>query len=239
MLSYRIQGNGTPLVLLHGWGVTFEIWQDLLPLLTPHFQVIMVELPGHGASPFDSSSPYFAACADSLDELRRHLNLNQWSLLCYSIGAWAGRSYYEQYAAQVNKIIFLCPLFITGWRMKVLRFICWLDSWFPLFVNFILKTPLLYPLIVIIGFTGRPHPYAVIWLSKIQSQNVSLLKYILKQIPRSPHMRLPVWYLWGRTDILAPAPKLREARDVLINGNHSAPMLAAAEIAAKVNEWLK
>ena len=52
MLRYRLEGNGaTPLLLIHGWGVTYSVWQNLAPLLTPHFQLIMIELPGIGGSP--------------------------------------------------------------------------------------------------------------------------------------------------------------------------------------------
>jgi pimeloyl-ACP methyl ester carboxylesterase len=64
MLCYRLTGNGTPLLLIHGWGVTYAIWQNLAPLLTPYFQLIMIELPGIGDSPeVDPEKPYYQACA--------------------------------------------------------------------------------------------------------------------------------------------------------------------------------
>ncbi|MEZ4836317.1 MAG: alpha/beta fold hydrolase [Caldilineaceae bacterium] len=50
-LSYRIVGEGPPLLLLHGFGISYNIWQALVPLLHSHFQLILVELPGIGASP--------------------------------------------------------------------------------------------------------------------------------------------------------------------------------------------
>jgi malonyl-CoA O-methyltransferase len=38
-----------PLVLLHGWGFDHHIWDDLLPLLQQHGEVIALEVPGFGA----------------------------------------------------------------------------------------------------------------------------------------------------------------------------------------------
>ena len=56
-LSINTYGQGRPLVLLHGWGFSQNIWATLLPELTPHFQVTVVDLPGHGKSSLLHSSP--------------------------------------------------------------------------------------------------------------------------------------------------------------------------------------
>ena len=41
-------GQGTPLVLLHGWGLNSGVWLPLIEHLTSHVQVITVDLPGFG-----------------------------------------------------------------------------------------------------------------------------------------------------------------------------------------------
>lgn len=38
------------LVLLHGWGLHSGVWRDFLPVLTPHFHVRCIDLPGFGRS---------------------------------------------------------------------------------------------------------------------------------------------------------------------------------------------
>jgi pimeloyl-ACP methyl ester carboxylesterase len=40
-------GSGSPLVLLHGFGVTWRMWKPLFALLEPHHRVIAPTLPGH------------------------------------------------------------------------------------------------------------------------------------------------------------------------------------------------
>lgn len=50
-LAYARAGSGPPLVLLHGIGHRREAWDAVLDRLTPHRDVIAVDLPGHGESP--------------------------------------------------------------------------------------------------------------------------------------------------------------------------------------------
>jgi pimeloyl-ACP methyl ester carboxylesterase len=50
-LAYERNGSGPPLVLLHGVGHRRQAWGAVLDRLTPHREVITVDLPGHGESP--------------------------------------------------------------------------------------------------------------------------------------------------------------------------------------------
>ncbi len=49
-LHWRTEGEGLDLILIHGWGMNTGVWQQILPLLTPHFRVHCVDLPGYGHS---------------------------------------------------------------------------------------------------------------------------------------------------------------------------------------------
>ncbi|HEX4059490.1 MAG TPA: alpha/beta hydrolase [Streptosporangiaceae bacterium] len=50
-LAYSRAGAGPPLVLFHGVGHRRQAWDVVLDRLTPHRDVITVDLPGHGDSP--------------------------------------------------------------------------------------------------------------------------------------------------------------------------------------------
>jgi pimeloyl-ACP methyl ester carboxylesterase len=50
-LDHHRGGAGDPLVLIHGIGHTWRGWKPMLPLLEEHFDVLAVDLPGHGYSP--------------------------------------------------------------------------------------------------------------------------------------------------------------------------------------------
>lgn len=47
---YRDQGEGTCIVLLHGYLETSEIWQNFTPGFPEGIRLISIDLPGHGAS---------------------------------------------------------------------------------------------------------------------------------------------------------------------------------------------
>jgi len=52
-LAIQVFGQGTPLVLLHGWGFDSQIWQSVLPnllALEKLYQLYLVDLPGFGGS---------------------------------------------------------------------------------------------------------------------------------------------------------------------------------------------
>jgi len=47
----EIHGEGPDLVLLHGWGLHGEIFAGILPVLSEHYRVHVVDIPGFGRSP--------------------------------------------------------------------------------------------------------------------------------------------------------------------------------------------
>ena len=57
-LSARREGNGPPIVLLHGVGGNHTVWNQVVPLLTTQFSVIAPDLRGHGRSPAPEGSEF-------------------------------------------------------------------------------------------------------------------------------------------------------------------------------------
>jgi len=74
-------GRGTPVVLLHGFGASSTHWVRFVPHLPDSMRVLALDLPGHGASAFDSTRTYdvatlaagVTAALDALDVGRVHL----------------------------------------------------------------------------------------------------------------------------------------------------------------------
>ena len=50
-LNHYRAGAGEPLVLLHGIGSHWQMWEPVLPMLSARHDVIAVDLPGFGDSP--------------------------------------------------------------------------------------------------------------------------------------------------------------------------------------------
>jgi pimeloyl-ACP methyl ester carboxylesterase len=49
-MYYESHGKGQPLVLLHGFNASGNVWQNFVPELSRHFHVIVPDLRGHGRS---------------------------------------------------------------------------------------------------------------------------------------------------------------------------------------------
>lgn len=52
-LAINTYGTGPDLVLLHGWGLHSGVWSLLIDRLADRFTCHLVDLPGHGDSPFE------------------------------------------------------------------------------------------------------------------------------------------------------------------------------------------
>jgi len=49
-LYVRTLGQGTDLVLVHGWGMHSGIWEDVIEALVDDYRVTYLDLPGYGYS---------------------------------------------------------------------------------------------------------------------------------------------------------------------------------------------
>jgi pimeloyl-ACP methyl ester carboxylesterase len=71
--AVEVRGTGRPLLLLHGWGVSSELFAPILDGLEPGHMLIVPDLPGFGATP-EPDAPwsvheYAAWCIALLDRL--------------------------------------------------------------------------------------------------------------------------------------------------------------------------
>ncbi len=49
-LQYNVEGEGLPVILMHGWGCNLTTVASIERLLTPHFKVYNLDFPGFGGS---------------------------------------------------------------------------------------------------------------------------------------------------------------------------------------------
>ena len=74
-------GSGTPLLLIHGWGMHGGMWGDVPEKLAQHFPVMAVDLPGHGLSTKGKQPFALDAIVDELSEqFSETMTLCGWSL---------------------------------------------------------------------------------------------------------------------------------------------------------------
>jgi pimeloyl-ACP methyl ester carboxylesterase len=89
-LAFDRAGHGEPLLLLHGIGSTRDDFSGLLPRLAEDFDVLSLDLPGHGESPIGSERPTVAALTDAVEADLDARGLGRVHVLGNSLGARIG-----------------------------------------------------------------------------------------------------------------------------------------------------
>ncbi len=120
LLHTETFGQGSPVVLLHGWGMNSQIWPKAL-LQSFGVQWTLIDLPGHGLSSH-------IALSDNLDDVLDQLEKvipNNATLIGWSLGGMFALALTQRLAKKPNKIargrrlglISSTPLFVkkTNW----------------------------------------------------------------------------------------------------------------------------
>ncbi len=115
-LHISIQGQGPNLVLLHGWGFNSAIWSFIIPILEKHFRLHLIDLPGHGHSPYigieHDANQLATYIAKHTPEDAHYLG--------WSMGATVAMCLALQYPQRKNKLVLIAgtPCFINNTRWK-------------------------------------------------------------------------------------------------------------------------
>lgn len=115
-----IQGEGRPLLLVHGIGSTAVGWQPVMPALAQRRRVIAVDLPGHGETPAQADSGTFAGLSRSLQAFLAEQELAGADMVGCSLG---GRLVLEMARlGQAGNVVALNPGgFWEGWERTFLQ----------------------------------------------------------------------------------------------------------------------
>jgi pimeloyl-ACP methyl ester carboxylesterase len=242
LLNYRVEGAGPPLLLIHGFGVSFNIWRSLAPLLHNHFQLVMIELPGIGDSPSPGEGSYNAACLAAIESVRQKLEIPKWSVLAYSMGVSVAAAYADAHPDSVAGVVFLCPPFLRGLRWWALRGLLWLDNRWSFIGDWVISGWRLYWLVALIGFNGRPNRLTREWVDEIATQPQSDLKSPLREIPHVSqllkHVKANQLFLCGNIDLVSLRPPGSGLHVAFFTGDHSGPVVVAQPIAAQIIRFL-
>ncbi|HKG06403.1 MAG TPA: alpha/beta hydrolase [Pedobacter sp.] len=103
----RIGQSGNPiLVFLHGINSSCEQWQHQTQYFLSNYELILIDLPGHGASP-EATDPSIRAMAIDLGSILRQLNVQQPVLYGHSLGGMIIQEYCSQKLAPYPKAIIM------------------------------------------------------------------------------------------------------------------------------------
>jgi pimeloyl-ACP methyl ester carboxylesterase len=91
-LSYTDFGNGRTVLLLHGLGVNGYLWRNVVELLREDVRCVVLDLPGHGASPIGTVRPEtLGGLADVVEDFCAALELSEVDLVTNDTGGAIGQ----------------------------------------------------------------------------------------------------------------------------------------------------
>jgi pimeloyl-[acyl-carrier protein] methyl ester esterase len=96
-------GTGEPLVLIHGWAMHSGIWRIFAKQLAQHYQVICVDLPGHGQS---EKLPDFTLEAIS-KHLQKILPSSACTLIGWSLGGAVALDLASRFPDQIKNLVII------------------------------------------------------------------------------------------------------------------------------------
>ena len=109
-IFYHVYGEGSPVILLHGFGETSSVWHKQIDALQNSYRLIMPDLPGSGQSTMLNmevdhvSLGDFAGCVNSILEYE---NIRQCVMLGHSMGGYIMLAFAEEYPEKLKAFGFL------------------------------------------------------------------------------------------------------------------------------------
>ena len=112
-LHYLIGGQGSPVVLLHGYAQTSQMWSPVMPLLAQHHTVIVPDLRGAGGSAKPESGYDKKNMAADIHALTAALRFDRVSIVGHDIGLMVAYAYAAQFPQATERVV-LMDAFLPG-----------------------------------------------------------------------------------------------------------------------------
>jgi pimeloyl-ACP methyl ester carboxylesterase len=88
-------GKGFPVLFIHGYLLSSEIWDSFTRRLNPEFRIITIDLPGHGHSEVYSETHSMELMADIVRELLDTLKIQKVFIAGHSLGGYVTLAFLE------------------------------------------------------------------------------------------------------------------------------------------------
>ena len=109
-MLYKIIGKGEPIVMIHGWAMSSEIWLDLANKIAKNHQVFLIDLPGMGSN----KNTQFIDM-DQINVEINALNLSHFSIMGWSFGGQIALYYSYKFPKKIKKLFLVSttPCFVN------------------------------------------------------------------------------------------------------------------------------
>ncbi|GAE94876.1 alpha/beta hydrolase fold [Gracilibacillus boraciitolerans JCM 21714] len=193
-INYQQTGEGRPVVLLHGWGTSLDLFEDLQNALASNFQVTSLDFPGFGQSDEPPESWDVGQYTDFLEKFFNKLNINNPILLGHSFGGRVSIKYADRHQEGVHKIILIGSAGVKPKRK--------MDYYLKVYTYKAMKKVLSLPILnrykddIIGQYRGRAGSADYQNASRVMQQTLS--KVVNEDLQHHmPNIKAPTLLIWG------------------------------------------
>jgi pimeloyl-ACP methyl ester carboxylesterase len=122
MIHFFEKGEGNPIVLIHGFCETSQMWGSFAETLSKEFRVICPDLPGFGNSPIDSDQISLEQVASKLETWLLEEEIQNPIVIGHSLGGYVALALLERMGDKIKAIgLFHSTSFADDLEKKEMR----------------------------------------------------------------------------------------------------------------------
>lgn len=103
-ISYSVHGEGPSLVFLHGFLESQKIWDKFIEPFKSNYQIITIDLPGHGRSSLFKEKHSMEFMAECVHHVLTKLKVTSSIVIGHSMGGYVTLAYAEKYKPMLKGI---------------------------------------------------------------------------------------------------------------------------------------
>ena len=103
-LYYEIEGEGEPILLLHGFLGSSEIWKDFIDHFKSDNKVITIDLPGHGKSGCEEDIIEMKDVADGVESILQKENIKPVHIVGHSMGGYVSLAFAKKFPDKIKSL---------------------------------------------------------------------------------------------------------------------------------------
>ncbi len=124
-MFYEITGKGEHLLLIHGLGSSTRDWEEQVPIFAQKYQVITIDLRGHGKTDKPKGPYSMRIFAEDIAELLKKLGIKTTHVLGISLGGGIAFQFAVDYPELVKSLIIVnagIEISVDSFKMKLEAF---------------------------------------------------------------------------------------------------------------------
>lgn len=111
LLACRDEGSGSPVVFVHGWSLSGDIWQPQLEFLVANgHRAVVYDRRGHGHSAKPATGYDYDTLSDDLAAVLTHTDVSDATLVVHSMASGEAVRYFSRHGGKrIARILFVAP----------------------------------------------------------------------------------------------------------------------------------